>query len=366
MPAPTRHLLRLLLVAVMGVAPFGVAQGGEAAAATVGWDGLKVRAVDDAFGAEIHLLLQARGQLQQTPGPEIADAPSTDMLTGGVQIWKARPMLVFTALKGRLRAMFQAEFAGTARVLDARLDVKATRHLSFGGGLVVVPFSRAWLVPLPVMQVPERSLANDRFTPSRRVGAYLTAAPASGVVRVWAGAFDPVTTDPFAAPAHAPLGMVRLQVNPLGETAPHEAPSVAGPAPAKVQVGVGALAQPVVEATEPDPVQLTTTLDAGVQVAGFSLHGEAFAEWRSDAAWAVGGGAQVGQFVVPRHLSFAARVTAIDEDPTDPVGVQVWPEAVLGGYVHGTHVALMARYRAGVQDGALVEHVGTLQTQLQL
>jgi hypothetical protein len=322
----------------------------------IGWNGLSVRDAADNFGLELHLLLQARGTLT------VSEA---DGLTADAALYRARPQVRFLAWQRRLVIMFQPELTGTPRVLDARLDLTPVPELTIAGGQLVVPFTRAWNTPLPLVEAPERSLNNAVFAPGRRFGAYLHGAPFDRRLEVWAGAFEPDDPSALRPELHAPMGLVRVQVNPLGELPHTELPSLAGPAPTRVGLGLAGLIAPI-----PDPdggddlLQITGTTDLGLQAKGFTLYGEGFVRWTEGGTLGWGAGATIGQFLVPRHLNLFGRVTAIDPDASDAIAARLTLEPALGGYIVGAHLLVDLRYAASLGGGEALAHAVTLHTQV--
>ena len=67
--------------------------------------------------------------------------------------------------------LLQTELVDEVRLLDARVDVSLGDWVTMALGQHIIPVSRAWNTPLPLVQMPERSWSNDVFTPGRSFGA---------------------------------------------------------------------------------------------------------------------------------------------------------------------------------------------------
>ncbi len=320
------------------------------------WSGLSIRREDNRFSFETHMLLQARGTVAI---PDGGDA------TGRAHLFRARPLFRLHLWDDTVVATVQTEWVGTPRLLDARLDIRPTDWLTVSGGQLIVPFSRAWNTPLPFVQAPERSINNDLFAPGRRFGAFAHMRPVGGYLDIWAGAFsNEVPGQPNIEGVHAPTGLVRVQVNPLGEApSATELPSLADPAPTRLGIGAATLVSPVIGADD-GSWQATTTADVGFQTHGFTAYGEGFYRASNVLAngWAAGG--QVGQFVVPKHLNLFTRFSAFDDDTDDELDTRFLAEVGAGGYIHGPNLVVIARYGREFGGGVDGAHDLTLHTQV--
>lgn len=323
---------------------------------TIGWNGLHVHDATERFGLELHLMVQARGSVAiDGEGPPAAD----------LALLRARPMLRFFAWNRRLVATFQPELVGGARVLDARVDVTLVPGFELTGGQFIVPFTRGWASPLPLVSTAERSLNNAVFAPGRRAGAMVHGLPLDGKVELWAGGFDPDDPTNPRPGVHAPLSLARVQVNPLGRAPATELPSLDGPAPTRVSVGVAALAEPVIDPDgAPDLLRVTSTVDASVQARGFTSYAEGFLRWTAEQPLGWGASWTVGQFLVPRRLQLLGRLTAIDTEVGDEVDARLTVEPMLGVYLHGAHARIDLRYAVSQGADLPIGHLLAVQTQL--
>ncbi len=323
---------------------------------TLGWNGLHVADAQGRFGLKFHMLLQARGSVV---------VPSQGEVSSAAGAFRARPFVRFHAWQRRLSISLQTELVGQARLLDARVDITPVPGLRIAGGQLIVPFTRAWNTPLPLVQAPERSLNNSVLAPGRRFGAYVHGKPAAGLVELWLGGFAPgAPADTPEEGVRAPMGLARLQINPLGELPATETPSLAGPAPTRLGLGLAALASPVApEGGGRDRLQVTSTADFGFQARGFTAYGEGFLQWTQDAPVGWGASGSLAQFLVPRHLALIARGTAIDLDVGDGAGARVTLEPALGGYIVGNHLVIELRYAAAIGGEQAAAHAVTVHTQ---
>ena len=346
-----RSLLVKLLVLMGLTTPLAMA--GEPAEATMGWDGLRVKTADGFFDAQFHLMMQARANLAQ--------AGNADPILG-FELLRPRPLLVLGVAQHRVWATMQAELVGTATVIDARVDGEVVDGVVLGAGKMIVPFSRGWNTVLPVLQTPDRTLNQGVFAPGRRVGGYAQLGTADEVFRSWVGVYDPRVPGAEAATLQPPLGMVRVQLDPLGAMPFNEVAAATEAPELRFSVGAAALAEPVRDGS--GDLSLTTTVDAGLHAGGFTAFAEGFLRTVTDRDLTWGTSAQVGYFVVPRHLDLVARFTAIDSDGDGEA--TLWPELVVGGYIVQHHAVVQLRYRAQLDLGELSGHLVTLQTQFQL
>lgn len=341
---------------VQVVVPVADAAAGGATRVSIGWDGFDVRSPGDAYALEAHMYVQLRGEAHVMDG-------ELSSLDG--QVFRARPLFRMHLWHDRVVATLQAELVGGPRILEAQVDVHPAAGWRLSGGQMVVPFTRAWIVPLAQIEGTELSENNTVFAPSRRLGAYVLASPLQGKVQVWAGLFHPLAPDALREGIHIPMGLVRVQVNPLGALPGTELPALQGPAPTRVGVGLAALSTVVPDEDGVDRIQLTSTADLAVQGRGMTLYGEGFVRWSADQlGWGASG--QLGEMLVPKHLHLTERFTAIDEDVSDTTGPRWTPEVVLGGFFHGTHALIDLRYGVHAGGGLPLDHVVTLQGQLRI
>lgn len=322
----------------------------------LGWAGLDIRDGKDRFGFELHGLMQGRVNWADPPDAE----PSAN-----AQLFRARLLLKLFAWDRRIMLFFQPEFVGGTRVLDARVDVTPVKGLTFAFGQMIVPFTRAWNTPLPLVEAPERSQLNTVLAPGRRFGGYVYGQPLDGEVELWAGAFEP--DDPWVGArgdVHAPMAVARVQVNPLGKLPANELVASDGEAETRIGIGVAGLVSNGVDAAGVTRNEVTATADLGLQSHGFTTYGEGSYRWSDGGTQMWGASALVGHFILPKRLNLMGRFTAIDGSLGDSVGPRMTIEPMLGGYFAGPHLFAILRYSAAVGGGQSIGHGLTVHTQL--
>ncbi|MCA9566303.1 MAG: hypothetical protein KC656_00600 [Myxococcales bacterium] len=247
--------------------------------------------------------------------------------------------LVFAHLPDEgLTAMLQVELAGPApALLDGRVDVKVSDALTLAVGQQVVTVSRAWNTPLHLVGLGDRGLANNTFTPGRRLGAY--ARLHEGAVRAELGVFHPGGDDipPF------PMVAMRMELGSPGARPWVEQPARTGDT-SGVAVGIGGLVNPGTV----DDVRGMGTLDVAAHTHGFSAFGEVFGA--RDGELTAGGMVQVGQLLPVGWLDVVARGDAV-EDALHDVGYRA--TLGVGAYRHGADcvVRLQGFVGAGSREG---------------
>ena len=306
---------------------------------TGGWSGLRVERLDGASSLSMHVMMRARAELAAE-----GDGP----WGSSTRLANARTQVLFR--HGPVSMMFQPELAGTPRMIDARVDLRLSDVADIGGGLMIVPFTRSWLTPLPLVASIERAPTNGVFAPGpRRLGGTLEVHDPDRKVQVWAGLFDPTPIGEEAPGVPPPGALLRVQANPLGSAVTNEIAAASGPAERAVSVGAGAW---FADDT------LTGVLDVGVQGGGFTLVGEGFLRSDEDG----GASLQVGQMVVPRHLMIGARGSRIVDGTVD--GDTRWVgEAFLVGLAEGGHLLAQLRGQVVAPDDGPATTTITLNTQ---
>ncbi|MEZ4384808.1 MAG: porin [Nannocystaceae bacterium] len=347
-----------------------VATESEAKRATVdvGLEGLKVESADGKHGIKFGLLARTR-HIGSFGG---GGSPDSDF-----SIAMLRPVLSGHIFGDRVRYFIQAEVAGTQRLLDAEFDVKIVDGVGVTVGQMLTPFTRAFLTPVPKLQMADFGLVNDAFRINRDVGFKLHAAPGRGIVEGQAGLYsgDGFKRDTSTARDINPLFVARVAVNPLGPMAYDQTPSLVGEVPFRVAIGANAYTN-VVTASPPEGEvlganerMLTLGGDVALQSARVMLLAEGF--WRrswtrrpelTPAPDMWGSYAQAGVFVWPKRVELVARAGVLDRGLG--AGREGSYEGGLNGYIAGNHLKLQLRY--GCLHTAMTGCRHLLTTQAQV
>lgn len=295
---------------------------------------------------EIHGLVHARTGVVTREN----DSP-----LGIARIDRAR-IMVNPVIAGRIRGMLHLEMANGVNLLDARADAVVAPWIDLGVGLGIVPYSRAWNTPLPLVALGNRNAANNIFSPGRRAGGFVHLH--GGPVHGWVGVYDATAPADLAGDEHAPMAAARIEVRSPDANPTSQVPSLRNTAPGAT-VGAGLAA----ESSEGEPL-VRGTIDVAFHTGGFSAEADVFTRLRpaTPARW--GTSIQLGQFVVPQRLAVHGRLAVIGPDVIDE-DVRLVPELALTGYVYGTHayVQLLGRLGApvaGTQETAEVVLRGQL------
>lgn len=243
---------------------------------------------------------------------------------GFARLRRARPMFQARDEEHGLGMMVQAEFAGGQfQLLDAFADLRLTDDLHVFAGQQVVTVSRAWHVPLHLVPLGDRSLANNTFTPGRRLG--VRGLWTVGPLDLQVGLFDPAA----AVPARYPLTMVRVGVGSEGARPNVGVPGRLGES-SGAAFGLGAVLQPL---EVPGTNQVTVTVDALAHHRGFSVLAEGFLRRNADTQGAAS--LQVGQLLPPGWLEVSGRVALVEQQV-----FQRRTELGLSAYLRKTDFAL--------------------------
>jgi hypothetical protein len=334
----------------------------------VGLSGLRVDSADGKYGIKFGLLARMR-HIGSFGGGLPADSDfSIPML---------RPVLRGHLFGDRITYFIQAEVAGTQRLLDAEFDVKIVDGVGVTFGRMLTPFTRAFLTPVPKLQMADFGIVNDAFRISRDVGFKVHAAPGRGIVEAQAGLYsgDGFKRDTTVARDINPLFVARVAVNPLGPMAYDQTPSLVGEVPFRLAIGANAYTN-VVTAAPPEGEtiganerMLTLGGDVAMQSARVMLLAEGF--WRRswsrrpelEAApdmWGTYG--QAGVFVWPKRVELVARAGVLDRGLG--LGREGSYEGGLNGYIAGNHLKLQLRY--GCLHTAMTGCRHLLTTQAQV
>jgi hypothetical protein len=315
-------------------------------------DGVSVQSADGNFLVRGGILIQGRYELR---------AGDSGLTGSAFDVHMVRPQLSGHLLRPWIRFFVQPELAGPSpRLLDLQLDVQPHEAIGLRVGQFVTPFSRAFLVPVPVLQFPDLSIANNFFRADRDTGAMLFGTPCGGRLEYYAGVFNGNGIDRSGNDNHDMLWMARLVVSPLGPMPYTETPGLS-PHPAQVSFGLNAYVNnvtPTQQVLDTDtgmlvtrrlPDQLVTTVGADVAIhAGpWMLQAEGYfrhtrrADGSAQQAW--GGYAQTGLFVLPK-LELAERVSLVAPDASVSRDLVTASETQGTWYLLGNHLKLHLRY----------------------
>lgn len=308
------------------------------------WDGVQWGPNPDKPVFEGHLMARAGMGLAHDLSPG-AEHP----WDGDISMRNVRPMGIFQTPDHRMRAMVQTEFIGGVRLLDARVDLAMGKSSTWTLGQHIVPFTRAWIAPLPLMQMPERSVNNTLFAPGRRVGATLTSALAGGKVQTIVGAYG----EPIEAPGiHPPTVIARAAVTPMGKTGPGELGSLGKKAAGKpgLTLAAGLMQQPIAQADDTTLPRTVVAADVAFEAGGFTAYAEVMNAWL-DGATSWGASALVGQMLGERlRASVRANMLADEAVAVAPMpwAAPVTAEPGLSVYLHDSHAMIIARAVVGM------------------
>lgn len=284
--------------------PAAAADGARTVKVDAGLDGVSVERGDGAFGIKLDALVRVRHV-----GSFGADAPSRSEFS----VPMARPALHAHLWGDRARVFLQAELAGEARLLDAKLTLKLVDGLWLETGQMMVPFTRAFLTPVPKVQLPDFGLVNDAFRVGRDIGVALHGEPRRGLLELTFGVYS---GDPFKLaerPNPSPMVLARVVVNPLGRVDYSQTSSLDGDRPLRVALGANAythVATAPAEGDGPEGLERLVTAGGDLALEGWRANLLVEGFWRR--AWARapivetrdswGVYAQPGVFVWARHL----------------------------------------------------------------
>jgi len=342
-------------------------------------DGVGFKTAQDRFALDA-------GALTRTRFDAIAD--DTGLAKDGFSIAMARPYFRARAFHDQLKLFVQAELAGDPKLLDLEVTWQPMPELGVRVGQFLTPFTRAFLTPVPLLQFPDFSRVNDAFRQNRDTGAMIFGATGGGRLEYYLGVFNGNGINK-ANDDTSVMGIGRVAVNPLRPMTYDETPSLRGPVPVGLAIGLNGTADrahpmtttvdPTTGATTTVPAPPETRLRAGVDVAfvwdRFTFLAEGFARQtqpdQGKRKQGFGAYAQAGYFVVPKRLELAARGGFIDPDASADSDTQRNFEALVNGYVVGNHLKMGLRYMwlradAPTADGyaAGTSHRVTLQMQL--
>jgi phosphate-selective porin OprO/OprP len=224
--------------------------------------------------------------------------------------------------------------AGEGRVVaeDLYLHWRATPWLSLLVGQNEVTFNRQHITLEAYQELVDRSIVDARFNLQRDIGAVATLSDPQrryeATLGLWNGARQNAPNDDTGY-----LGTLRLAYNPQGPIAFREADLEDSRTP-KVSLAVAGAYNPERIAVGQSSVPSTSTLhhvaqgvaEATLRYRGLSLTNELHVRRQAidgaPHAWDTGGFAQLGFFLVPRHLQLVSRLARVagTVNKSDPIG----------------------------------------------
>ena len=270
---------------------------------------------------------------------------------------QARPQVRGNVGLPWIRYFIQPELAGgNARLLDIELDARPVNAIGLRVGQFVTPFSRTFLTPVPRLQFPDFSVANDYFRTDRDTGAMLYGTPFGDRFEYYAAVFNGNGINKGANDDKKMLYEGRLVVNPLGRFDYDEVPALAARRPFGFSLGVNAYrAEQARTTTVADKTVVTgdtdrnTTVGAELVLRWSRLAMQAEVYWRKGTDKngdykARGGYAQASVMVIDRRLELAGRFSLLDPRTSIADDVLRTAEGLLTFYASGQHLKLQARY----------------------
>ncbi|HSN99296.1 MAG TPA: hypothetical protein VLS89_13465, partial [Candidatus Nanopelagicales bacterium] len=318
-------------------------------------EGLGFRTSEDRFALDAGVLAQVRGDATLNGG---------ELMSDGFTVLTARPYLRARAYHEQVRFFVQPELGtATPKLLDLEITWQPIPEIGLKVGQFLTPFSRAYFTPLPLLQFQDFSRVNERFRAGRDTGAMLLGSAGKGRLEYYAGAFNGNGIDRGGNDDTSLMGIARIAVNPVRQMPYDETPSLRGPVPFGIELGVNGIADrahPTRE--EPDPTtgepvtvelpaetRLTVGADIAVAWGGFTFLTEGYTRLirpeEGDQKRGFGAYAQAGYFVIPQRLELAARAGWMNPVTSKPDDEERSVEAQVNGYVVGNHLKMGARYQ---------------------
>jgi hypothetical protein len=317
-------------------------------------DGIGFKTARGAFALDAGLLTQMRLSAVTGGGRLASD---------GFDVLMVRPYLRARALRDEVRLFVQPELGtATPKLLDFEITWQPTPEVGLKAGQFLTPFSRAFLTPVPVLQFTDFSRVNEKFRAGRDTGAMIFGSTGKGRLEYDLGAFNGNGIDKGGNDDTAIMGIGRIAVNPVRAMPYDETPSLKGPVPFGIAIGVNGIAdrahptkQQVDAATGattvvalPAETRLTAGADIAVAWDRFTFLGEAFAKQvEPDGAkrfQGYGAHAQAGFFALPKRLELAARAGYMDPNTSKSNDTETSFEGLVNGYVVGNHLKMGLRY----------------------
>jgi hypothetical protein len=346
-------------------------------------EGFGLRRTDKLFAADVGILTQTRFDTTVHDGQILSD---------GFNVLMVRPTLRLKAFSDKVRLFVQPELATpTPKLLDFELTWQPIPEVGLRAGQFLTPLSRAFLTPVPVLQFNDFNRVNDKFRINRDTGVMLFGATKNGKLDYWLGAFNGNGIDKGGNDDRTMMGIARIAVNPFRAMPYDETPSLKGPVPFGLAIGVNGAAdrahptKTVTDATTgaqttvdlPAETRLTGGGDIAIAYKTFTFLGEAFTKMvepdGGSRTFSYGAYAQAGIFAIPKRLEIAVRGGLLDPNMDKPTDAESNVEGLITGYFVGNHLKVGARYslihaEAKTADGLPpgYDHRFMIQTQLWL
>jgi len=263
-----------------------------------------------------------------------AEFESGSAVTNELRPRRARLQVSGTVVKP-LKYVMLAELSSVGKasqpLLDAYAEYSAAPEWGLRMGQFKAPMSRQFLISASQKEFVEDSIASEEFKQDRDIGVMAVGAPAGGVFEYQVGVFNGSGKNKPQDNTEL-LYMARAVFNPLGPV-PFQESDVGWTESPRLSVGAAGSfnAVELPGATETDPSVSADRYAAGGEIAFYwqGLFATAEGYWRRDAAEGggekdeLGGYAQAGYFLVPRHLEVGARGAVMRED-MDESGADLW------------------------------------------
>jgi phosphate-selective porin OprO and OprP len=332
--------------------------------------------------ARFQLSLGGRGQFQY----QYLDRDDVNGPAQEVSVWKIRRFKVYMggyAFTKDLTYRVQADLAksGTAQMLDdAWINYRFIDAAQLQAGQFKMPFARGELTSDGALQFVDRANAVDAFKPSYDIGAMVQGSAAGGKFAYNAGLFNG-TGQSGTRTNNSGAWAARIVFNPFGEMKYSEADLENTPKPL-LSVGANYFANTLkrngnatfLDTTTSTPpyagtsgwlgkVASTTAVfdntekvdigtygfDMAFKWLGLSVQGEYFggkAEGKTNGPTVHSRGyyAQVGYFLLPKHLEVAARYSCVDPNRDKSQDLQVEVTGGVSYYFEGHNLKIQGDY----------------------
>lgn len=266
-----------------------------------------------------------------------------------------RPSLRVRTSNGRVSLSVKPELApGRERLLDAYVDISASREMQLRVGHFKTPFSGLWLRSTSGLPLPDRGAAVDRFNTGRALGVMVT----STALRRWrfrAGVFAAERGER----TFAPLAAARTEFTAYDNRS--------NARPSRLVVGTGSSLRVAGAHT---PATVTAGVDLALTEGPLSLLTEGFVshDVSQSNALSMGAVVQSSVFVFSRSAEFVARANLVHDPAANTAFREIYEAGLVvhfltGGARRREPVKLIARYRF---DATQRTHDGLVQLQLAL
>lgn len=346
-------------------------------------EGVGLHRQDKLFSASIGILTRMRYVTTVNDG-KIVDA--------GFNVLMVRPQLRVKAFHDTVKLFVQPELATpTPKLLDYELTWQPIPEVGLRVGQFVTPMTRAFITPVPLLKFDDFNRVNAKFRADRDTGAMVFGATKNGKLDYWLGAFNGNGIDKGGNDDTTMMGIARIAVNPVRAMPYDETPSLSGPVPFGIAIGVNGIAdrahptKTVTDATTgaqstvslPTETRLTGGGDIAIAYKSFTFLGEAFTKMvdpdGGQRSFAYGAYAHAGIFPIPKRLEIAIAGGFMDPNRSKDKDTEANFEGLITGYFVGNHLKMGARYtlihnEAKTADGFLpgVNHRFMIQSQLWL